>query len=43
MNRDELQRGAEELGVDFEVHLGIVIDALAGRGDQLMGAGAATG
>jgi putative nucleotidyltransferase with HDIG domain len=43
VSRDELQRGAEELGVDFDEHLGIVIDALAGRRDQLMGTGAATG
>jgi putative nucleotidyltransferase with HDIG domain len=37
VNRDELTRGAEELGVDFDEHLTIVIGALADRQDELMG------
>jgi putative nucleotidyltransferase with HDIG domain len=37
VNRDELRHGAEELGVDFDEHLATVIDALASRGDELMG------
>jgi putative nucleotidyltransferase with HDIG domain len=40
VNREELQHGAEELGVDFDEHLTIVIDALTERRDELMGAGA---
>ena len=31
VNRDELREGAEELGVDFDEHLAIVIEALAER------------
>jgi putative nucleotidyltransferase with HDIG domain len=41
VNRDELRHGADELGVDFDEHLGIVIDALTARRDELMGAAAA--
>jgi putative nucleotidyltransferase with HDIG domain len=41
VDRDELRHGADELGVDFDEHLGIVIDALTARRDELMGAGAA--
>jgi len=41
VDREELRRGAEELGVDFDEHLQIVIDALTERRDQLMGAEAA--
>ena len=41
VNREELQHGAEELGVDFDEHLTIVIGALAERRDELMPAGAA--
>ena len=41
VNREELQKGAEELGVDFDEHLTIVIGALAERRDDLMPAGAA--
>jgi putative nucleotidyltransferase with HDIG domain len=41
VNREELHRGAEELGVDFDEHLAIVIDALTERRDELVGAGAA--
>jgi putative nucleotidyltransferase with HDIG domain len=36
VGRDELRAGAEELGVDFDEHLGIVIAALAERRDELM-------
>jgi predicted hydrolase (HD superfamily) len=36
VNREELRRGAEELGVDFDEHLQIVIDALTERRDELM-------
>ncbi len=41
VNREELQKGAEELGVDFDEHLAIVIGALAERRDDLMPASAA--
>jgi predicted hydrolase (HD superfamily) len=37
VSRDDLYRGAEELGVDFDEHLTIVIGALAERQDELMG------
>src|SRR5436309_6676254 len=40
VNREELRHGAEELGVEFDEHLGIVIAALAERQDELMPAGA---
>jgi putative nucleotidyltransferase with HDIG domain len=36
VNRDELRHGAEDLGVDFDEHLQIVIDALTERRDELM-------
>ena len=36
VNREELRRGAEELGVDFDEHLTIVIAALAEKQDELM-------
>lgn len=36
VNREELRRGAEELGVDFDAHLTIVIAALAEKQDELM-------
>src|SRR5437868_754317 len=36
VGRDELRRGAEELGVDFDEHLQHVIDALAARSDELI-------
>lgn len=39
VNREDLRRGAEALGVDFDEHLQIVIDALADRREELMGAG----
>jgi putative nucleotidyltransferase with HDIG domain len=35
VNRDEVQRGAEELGVDFDEHVGFVITAMAERADEL--------
>ena len=37
VHRDELYRGADDLGVDFDEHLTVVIGALAERGDELMG------
>jgi putative nucleotidyltransferase with HDIG domain len=36
VNRDELRHGAEELGVDFDEHLQIVIDALTERREELI-------
>src|ERR1700753_4183065 len=39
VHREELRRGAEELGVDFDEHLTIVIAALAEKQDELMPAG----
>jgi putative nucleotidyltransferase with HDIG domain len=41
VNREELREGAAELGVDFDEHLQIVIDALTERRDELMGTEAA--
>src|ERR687892_2689721 len=35
VNRDEVQRGAEELGVDFDQHIALVIEAMAERSDEL--------
>jgi putative nucleotidyltransferase with HDIG domain len=35
VNRDEVRRGAEELGVDFDEHLAFVIAAMAQRSDEL--------
>ena len=35
VNRDEVQRGAEELGVDFDEHVRFVIAALEERADEL--------
>jgi putative nucleotidyltransferase with HDIG domain len=37
VGREELRQGAEELGVDFDVHLAIVIDALTERREELLG------
>jgi putative nucleotidyltransferase with HDIG domain len=37
VNREEVVRGAEELGVDFDEHLTIVIGALEARRDELLG------
>ena len=39
VNREDVRRGAEELGVDFDEHLEIVIGALAERREELMGGG----
>jgi putative nucleotidyltransferase with HDIG domain len=36
VDREELRRGAEELGVDFDEHLAFVIAALDERADQLL-------
>jgi putative nucleotidyltransferase with HDIG domain len=35
VNRDEVRRGAEELGVDFDEHIATVIAALDERADEL--------
>jgi putative nucleotidyltransferase with HDIG domain len=35
VNREEVRRGAEELGVDFDEHLAFVIAALEERADEL--------
>jgi predicted hydrolase (HD superfamily) len=40
VNREELTRGAEDLGIDFDEHLTIVIGALAERADELLPASA---
>jgi putative nucleotidyltransferase with HDIG domain len=39
VNRDEVQRGAEELGVDFDEHVAFVIAAMSERADELGVAG----
>ncbi|HEY2653425.1 MAG TPA: HDIG domain-containing protein [Solirubrobacteraceae bacterium] len=36
VNREDLRRGAEELGVDFDEHVAFVIAALAERADELL-------
>jgi putative nucleotidyltransferase with HDIG domain len=36
VSRDDMVRGAADLGVDFDEHLRIVIEALAARGDELL-------
>jgi putative nucleotidyltransferase with HDIG domain len=35
VDREEVRRGAEELGVDFDEHVQFVIDAMAERADEL--------
>jgi putative nucleotidyltransferase with HDIG domain len=35
VDRDEVRRGAEELGVDFDEHAQVVIDAMAERAGEL--------
>jgi putative nucleotidyltransferase with HDIG domain len=35
VNRDDVTRGAEELGVDFDEHVAFVIAAMAARADEL--------
>jgi predicted hydrolase (HD superfamily) len=37
VNREDIRIGAEELGVDFDEHIGVVIDALGARSEELMG------
>lgn len=39
VGREELRRGADELGVGFDEHVGVVIEALAARGEELLGDG----
>jgi putative nucleotidyltransferase with HDIG domain len=45
VDRDDLRRGAEDLGVDFDEHVAFVIAALEDRADELElhGSGAPTG
>jgi len=35
VNRDEVARGAEQLGVDFDEHVAFVIEAMAARAEEL--------
>jgi len=35
VNREEVTRGAEELGEDFDEHVAFLIDAMAGHADEL--------
>ncbi|UTI62908.1 HDIG domain-containing protein [Paraconexibacter antarcticus] len=35
VNRDDIRRGAEELGVELDAHIAFVIDALAGQAEAL--------
>ncbi|MFQ5827760.1 MAG: HDIG domain-containing metalloprotein [Candidatus Methylomirabilia bacterium] len=42
VNRDDVYRGAEELGVDLDEHIGFVIEALEGVAPQLGLAGSST-
>jgi putative nucleotidyltransferase with HDIG domain len=42
VNREDIVRGAEDLGVDYDEHIANVIAALAERRDELMGAGSAS-
>ena len=35
VDRDQVRRGAEELGVDFDQHVSFVIEAMAERADEL--------
>jgi putative nucleotidyltransferase with HDIG domain len=39
VSRDDLRRGAEELGVDFDEHVEVVIAALEAQGAELMSSG----
>jgi putative nucleotidyltransferase with HDIG domain len=43
VSREDVRRGAEELGVDFDEHLAFVIAALAERADDLLPASARSG
>jgi putative nucleotidyltransferase with HDIG domain len=36
VGREEIRQGAEDLGVDFDEHLVLVIEALAARSDELL-------
>jgi putative nucleotidyltransferase with HDIG domain len=36
VDREELRRGAEELGVEFDEHVAFVIEALGARSDELL-------
>jgi putative nucleotidyltransferase with HDIG domain len=36
VDREDLRRGAAELGVEFDEHLAVVIEALTGRREELM-------
>ena len=36
VNREDIQRGAAELGVDFDEHLAVVIEALSSHAEELM-------
>jgi predicted hydrolase (HD superfamily) len=40
VNREDIVRGAEGLGVDYDEHLAIVIEALTERREELLGPGA---
>jgi len=42
VNRDDVRKGAEELGVDFDEHVAFVIAALEARRDELGVTGAST-
>jgi predicted hydrolase (HD superfamily) len=35
VDRDDVRRGAEELGVDFDAHVACVIAAMEGRAEEL--------
>ena len=35
MDRDQVQRGIDELGVDTDEHIALIIEALAERADEL--------
>ena len=35
VDREEVQRGIEELGVDQDEHIALIIDAMAERADEL--------
>jgi putative nucleotidyltransferase with HDIG domain len=41
VNRDDLTRGAQDLGIEFDEHVQLVIAALAARSDELLSSGAA--
>jgi predicted hydrolase (HD superfamily) len=43
VDRDQLTRGAEELGVEMDEHIGNVIEALSERADDLGLAGGSAG